>query len=96
MAEVIQVDKVINAKEGDMRVWWIRNVPGVSEYYIVESVPDACRWLRTLAQADLQNSRVESNAGGLEIYGDDGEWHEWYNDAGEDIDDLLEKEASSV
>ena len=89
MARVIQTDKVIDAEEGDLRVWWIRNVPGSPEFILVESPKEATETLQSLAEADLHNRHVESNAGGLEVFEDD-EWTEWYDDEGNDIDNLSE------
>lgn len=84
MAEVIQVDEVINAKEGDLRVWWIRNAPSPAEFHIAADVADAKIVLKRLAERDMRDSRVVSNASGLEVF-EGGEWHEWYDENGVDI-----------
>lgn len=87
MARVIQTDKVIDAKEGDLRVYWIRNVPGSAEFTIVSSPANAINVLQKLTTADLRDPRVTSNVGGLEVF-EDGGWTEWYDDEGNDIDSL--------
>ena len=91
MAEVIQVDQVVDAKEGDLRVWWVRNVPGSADFHLVESLKEAVVIINALTQSDLKNPYVESNAGGLEVY-EDGEWCEWYDEEGDDIDAWEEKQ----
>ena len=88
MAEVIKVDKVVDAHEGDLRVWWISNVPGPAEFFVVESREKAQEALGMLAQKDMRDPTVESNAGGLEVF-EDGDWTEWYDEDGNDIDHYL-------
>ena len=57
MAEVIQADKVINAEEGNLRVWWVRNPPSPCEYHIVSSPSGAINVLQKLTTADAALSR---------------------------------------
>jgi len=90
MAEVISVDAVINAQEGDLRVWWIRNPPGPPEYHLVSDPVSAKDTLNALAEVDLRDDRVWGNAGGLEVY-EGGEWYEWYDEEGRSMGDLLEE-----
>jgi hypothetical protein len=87
MARVIQADKVIDAEEGDLRTWWIRNPPSPAEFTIVSSPAGAINALQKLTATDLANSLVTVNMGGLEVF-EDGEWTEWYDDEGNDIDSL--------
>jgi hypothetical protein len=89
MARVIQADKVIDAEEGDLRVWWVRNPPSPSEYHIVSSPAGAITVLQKLTTADLRNPLITVNVGGLEVFEDD-EWTEWYDEHGNDIDHLNE------
>ena len=89
-------------KEGDLRVWWIPQVPGKGFYVSVKDVDDAKKILDTLAKYDLfqfaSNVKPDySNAGGLEVYEmyKDGEWSEWYSEseeADEDISAVMRKE----
>jgi hypothetical protein len=84
-------------KSGDLRVWWIPQVPGKPFHVSVESPEEAKKLLDTLARYDqfqLDNNIKPDycNAGGLECFNQDGdyvdfEWCDWYDDAtGEDID----------
>ena len=78
-------------KEGDLKVWWIPQVPMKSFYVPVETPQEAKKLLKTLAEYDLfqHKNKVKSdycNAGGLLVYEDD-EWSEWYDEeTGDDID----------
>jgi hypothetical protein len=84
-------------KNGDLRVWWIPQVPMEAFYYPVRSIAEAKHMLEMLAFYDLfqYEHKVKpdyANVGGLQIYDEetveedfDG-WCDWYNDDGEDID----------
>ncbi len=90
MAEVIQTDKVINAEEGNLRVWWIRNPPNPAEFHLTDSPEEARQIIDRLAAVDLRNPQVISNACGLEVF-EDSEWTEWYDEHGDDIDNFTPK-----
>lgn len=81
-------------KEKDLRVWWARNVPITKRnpalYFSVKDVDVAIVKLKELAKADLKNPNVSDNVGGLEIF-EDGDWCEYYDDKGRDIDDIIEE-----
>jgi hypothetical protein len=51
------------AKEKDLRVWWIRNVPNDPIYFFVKTIAK----LLQLAASDLDCDWIDSNAGGLQI-----------------------------
>ncbi|KKM81210.1 hypothetical protein LCGC14_1332030 [marine sediment metagenome] len=85
MVTIIRADARINAQEGDLCTWWVRNPPGVPEYRAVASIDEAVASLRECANADSARPDVACNIGGLEIF-EDGDWCEWYGDDGEDID----------
>lgn len=84
-------------KFGDLRVWWIPQVPMTPFHVSVSSPAEAKKLLSVLADYDLfqleHNVKPDfCNAGGLEVYeagaGDveDG-WCDWYDDeTGDDID----------
>jgi len=78
-------------KDGDLRVWWIPQVPMKAFNVDVETLHEAAKILDVLAEYDLFqlicNVKPDyTNAGGLHIY-ENGEWCEWYDeDSGEDID----------
>lgn len=77
-------------KSGDLRVWWIPQVPGKPFHVEVHTPEQARKILDTLAKYDLFQlaNHIKpdfSNAGGLEVFEDD-EWCEWYDKEGLDID----------
>jgi len=79
-----------NIKEGQLRVWHIPQVPGESFKVDVDSIKEARKVLDVLALYDIfqfsQHIKSDySNAAGLEVY-ENGEWTEWYDNEGEDID----------
>lgn len=89
-------------KKGDLRVWWIPQVPMRSFHVPVKTIKEAKLVLDTLARYDkfqLDNNIKPDycNTGGLEQFdpvdidlneGWDG-WTEWNNEDGQDIDDLM-------
>lgn len=86
-------------KKGDLRVWWIPQVPGKPFHVTVKSVDEAKLLLRTLADYDLFQFEHHikpdyCNAGGLEEF-DGQEWCEWYNEDGDDIDLVMDNEEES-
>ena len=77
------------AKEGDLRVWWIPQVPGQPFHVPVASVAEARLLVDALAAYDAfqYRNRIKpdySNAGGLEVF-EDGEWCEWSDEDGDEI-----------
>ncbi len=93
MAQVIKVDKVVNAEEDDLRIWWISNPPSPARYTLAESIDDAVQSLAILADLDIEDG-VEVNVSGLEVF-KDGEWEEWYDEDGSDIDGIIEQRGES-
>lgn len=68
-------------KEGDLRVWWMPQVPGKPFQVPVASIKEAKKLLDVLADYDLfqYKNRIKpdySNAGGFEVF-EGGEWCEW-------------------
>lgn len=91
-------NKQNNPKEGDLRVWWIPQIPGEPFHVYVKDVEQAILIMDTLARYDLFQLEHHikpdfSNAGGLEVYEPDGDgdlnWSEWYSADGDSIDDLI-------
>jgi hypothetical protein len=85
--------------KGDLRVWWIPQVPMQPFYVPVKDIKDAKLILDTLARYDLFQFKNHikpdySNAGGLQVYSDDIDdeetsgWEEWENENGENIDEV--------
>jgi len=81
-------------KELQLRVWWIRNVPNQPHYYPVTNIQEAIKELKHLADFDLKNPNIETNAGGLEVLQDD-EWTEFEDDEGRDIDTIIREEVNN-
>lgn len=85
-------------KEGDLRVWWIPQVPMLAFRVRVDSVEEGAILLEVLAQYDLYQYEMNvkpdySNVGGLEVF-EDGEWCDWATEAtGCDVDEWLKEEA---
>lgn len=84
-------------KHGDLRVWWIPQVPMKPFHVKVDSIKEAKLILDTLADYDSfqfkNNIKPDySNVGGLEMYELDydgtgkADWFEWENEDGENID----------
>lgn len=78
--------------EGDLKVWWVPQVPGKAFEMSVSSPEEGARITDILARYDLfqYEHRIKpdySNAGGLVVY-EDGEWIDWYDeDTGDDFDE---------
>lgn len=89
MAEVVdwETGEIVEeeAEEGNLRVWWTRNQPP-HQYYEVITPLAGRHLLMNLTVLDLRDSEVYSNAGGLEVYRD-GEWIEWCDNEGYNIDE---------
>lgn len=91
-------------KDGDLRVWWVPQVPMQAFRAPVASLVEACRVLATLAAYDTFQfeNRIKpdySNAGGLEVYqlDEDGQggWYGWEDfNTGDGIDTITETEAA--
>jgi glycine/D-amino acid oxidase-like deaminating enzyme len=85
-------------KHGELRVWWIPQVPMKAFHYPVGSIIEARLLLDALAQYDLfqLQNRIKPdycNTGGLQVFdvldehdGPRGSWVEWHDKDGEDID----------
>lgn len=82
------------SNKGDLRVWWIPQVPGKPFRVPVTSPAEAKKLILVLAEYDAFqfNNNIKPdycNAGGLECFSQDGdgEWWDWYDEAtGDDID----------
>ncbi|WP_043345186.1 hypothetical protein [Cupriavidus basilensis] len=76
---------------GALRVWWVPQVPGPCFNVEVASPTEAKKLLAVLADYDLFHltNRIKpdyANAGGLEVLQQDGEWEEWADEDGNEID----------
>jgi hypothetical protein len=72
-------------REGDLRVWNIINPPYSPNHYSVETPQSGLALINQMADEQLKYSWIEANAFGLEVV-EDGEWTEWYDENGDDID----------
>jgi len=65
----------------------IYNIINFSEesYYNVEDLSDAVKTIDDLASAQLKNEDITDNCFFLEIFNEDNEWENWYNEEGLDI-----------
>lgn len=80
-------------KEGDLKVWWIPQIPGTPFEVPVRSLEEAAFLITTLADYDLfqleQNIKPDySNVGGLMRF-ENGEWFDYENEDGYSIDQLI-------
>jgi hypothetical protein len=86
--------KGVNEITGQLRVWWVRNIPGEAKFYPVATVEEAKATVKRLTLQDLADPTVHSNTYGVEEY-EDGDWHEYYDSEGRNIDDLMEEQEAS-
>lgn len=87
-----------DAKEGDLRVWWVPQIPGEAFEWPVADLAQASSLLDVLAAYDdfQLAERVKgdySNTGGLLIF-QGGEWVDWESDDCDDFDTWREENIS--
>lgn len=66
------------------RVWHCVNFPSTPRYYNVNTPEEGAMKINNLSKRDIRKN-VFSNAFGLEVF-EDGEWCEWYDEDGNDIE----------
>ena len=82
-------------KEGDLRIWWIPQIPGRPFCVDVKDIEQAIFLHDVLASYDDFQYKHGikpdySNAGGLEVFDADGDWSEWYDEEDDmDINDIM-------
>lgn len=87
------------SNKGDLKVWWIPQVPGKPFEVSVSSVAEGAKLVKVLADYDLfqYKNKIKPdycNAGGLVEF--DGEyWSDWYSEEGESLDDWVENQAET-
>lgn len=74
-----------------LRVWNVVNPPGKPYLFPVESPEEGARTIKRLAAQQLRDPNVYSNAFGLLVL-EDGEWTEWYDEEGRDVDEAFGEE----
>jgi hypothetical protein len=82
--------------EGDLKVWWVPEVPGNAFEVPVTNLIEAKLLLDAFANYDdfrLEHGICDdySNAGGLLVF-EGGEWLDWESADGDDIDHLTLEE----
>ena len=96
------IDRGSLPNRGQLRVWWVPQVPMKSFYVEVQNLREAKLLLGTLAEYDKFqfDNRVKpdyANAGGLQAYySEDGEWIDWYDSEGRKIDEIDPSEYESA
>jgi hypothetical protein len=79
-------------KVGDLKVWWIPQVPGKPFETPVATLVEGKLLIETLARYDEFQFKHKikpdySNAGGLMVFDEDHEWSDWSGDYGEELDE---------
>jgi hypothetical protein len=72
----------------NLRVWNIINPPTKGTFYSVESPEEGAALISKMADEQLKQSWIHSNAFGLEVF-EDGEWTDWYDDEGRDVNEAF-------
>jgi hypothetical protein len=72
-------------EETKYRVWCVINPPRSPTYTPVESPKAGREFIEKEARKQLKDDTIWMNAFGLEVF-EDGEWSEWYDEFGNDID----------
>lgn len=82
-------------KEGDLQIWHIPNPPRAAFERSVATVDEAITVLDILADYDnyLGDDYITSNAQGLVVWEKPGEWCDYYDDEGRDIDEIRRDKA---
>lgn len=78
-------------QEGDLRVWYINNPPNRPTLHPVRDIEAALTTYEELLREDKGEYHP---AIGLEVF-ENGQWCEWYDDNGDDIQDVLRNEDSA-
>lgn len=74
-------------KEGDLRVWAMRNFRK-PEHYAIATPKGALELIDQMAAIDLKSTTITCNAFGLEVF-EDGEWCEWQDAEGREISEYV-------
>lgn len=86
------VGKFAPTKLGDLRIWWIPQIPGKAFEWPVADMQTAGMMLDALAAYDdfqfAENIKGDyCNTGGLQVF-EGGEWLDWESEDGEDFDEF--------
>ena len=85
------------AQKGDLEVWWVTQYSRRKDNVRipVKDIVEATSILMEYTNRDIDDNRVEWNAGGLEVF-DGEEWVEWYDEKGNDIYELMDEGLDDV
>lgn len=78
----------------NMRVWWIPQVPMKPFHVPVKDLKEAKLVLDTLGKYDRFqfDNKIKPdycNCGGLEVQTENGEWEDWMDEEGRNIDEIV-------
>ena len=84
------VRKFPDPKEGDLRIWWVPQIPGKAFEWPVADLTQAALMLDALAAYDdfqfAENVKGDyANMGGLHVYRE-GDWEDWESEDCDDFD----------
>jgi len=80
----------VGPQKGDLRVFNIVNVPGEGVFYPVKSVIHGVFLIECLAESQILQPEVTSNAFGLEVFTGE-EWESWDEDGQDNLDEWAEE-----
>ena len=80
-------------KVGDLKVWNVINPPRQPTWHPVKSPDAGALLILKLANEQLKDDSIFSNAFGMCEW-DGDEWTEWYDDEGNDVDDISPRRES--
>jgi Superinfection exclusion gene product 17 len=88
-------------KPGDLEVWWMPQLPCEEFRWRVKSPDEALMVVNMLAAYDdfqfAHNVKPDyANAGGLEVFNDQGEWEDWFDEDGNEFEDLRRRYLRSI
>ena len=72
------------------RVWNFVNLLSKPDHYPVNSPEHGAELINALANSQLLDESITDNAFGLEVF-EDGEWTEWMDEGGNDVDYLCDE-----
>ena len=78
--------------EGDLKIWWVPQVPMDAFEVAVPDLRTAAILLNTLADYDRfqfeNNVKPDyANMGGLQVF-EDGDWFDWWSEDGDDFNEV--------
>lgn len=92
----VDLEALLPVQEGDLRIWWVPQVPMRPFRVRVDNLREAKLLLDTLASYDIFQlaHRIKPdfcNAGGVDVF-EDGEWMDWeHPESGESFDEYIRR-----